>query len=156
MKVFISTVVFIFLILSTPILKAQELRFDQESEPSDSLQVRKSSGEMDIDRLIVNETITKAGNDFHEMFFTQWLWPEALSDEAFIVVISERPFRGIFTQIRISINDLLVFESFLQPKYDQVENLSSWAVEQVSNYILHYQDILRQLEGEDLAGTGIY
>lgn len=111
--------------------------------------------EIEIDRLIVDETISKAGYDFIELFNTQWNWPEPLT-EAFIMVIAERPYRGISTQVVITVNDLVVFESFLQTRYDYLENLVELAIEQTTAYIINYEEIIKQLEGADTQGTGIY
>jgi|APTNR8051073442_1049403.scaffolds.fasta_scaffold00032_175 curli production assembly/transport component CsgE len=111
--------------------------------------------EIEIDRLIVDETISKAGYDFIELFNTQWNWPEPLT-EAFIMVIAERPYRGISTQVVITVNDLVVFESFLQTRYDYLENLAELAIEQTTAYIINYEEIIKQLEAADTQGTGIY
>jgi Curli assembly protein CsgE len=93
--------------------------------------------------------------NFKELFFTLWSWPPAL-DGSFIIVIAERPYRGISTQIMILINDLVVFESFLQTRYDVLEYLAQIATEQASGYIVNYSAIMKQLESDDTHGTGIY
>lgn len=111
--------------------------------------------QIEIDRLIVNETITKAGHDFTELFNASWNWPEPLK-ESFIMIISERPFRGISTQLLITVNDLVVFESLLQTRYDFLEYLAVVAIEQTANYVINYEDIIKQLEGLDTQGSGIY
>ncbi len=110
---------------------------------------------IEVDRLIINEAISKAGYDFVEMFEAAWNWPEP-STETFTMVIMERPYRGISTQILIIINDLVVFESFLQSRYEYLEFLTGMAVEQAASYVFNYQDIMKQLEGADVKGTGIY
>lgn len=113
-----------------------------------------SFDQFEIDKLIVNETISKAGNEFTELFFSIWNWPT--THENFIIVITERPFRGISSQVLISVNELVVFESFLQPRYDVLESLAELAMEQTSEYITNYETIMKQLEGEDTRGNGIY
>ncbi len=109
----------------------------------------------EIDRLIVDETISKAGHDFLELFFARWTWPD-LSNGSFMMVVEERPFRGISTQVVISVNDLVVFESFLQARYEYLEYLAETAIEQTTSYLNNYELIVRQLEGIDMKGTGIY
>jgi len=52
--------------------------------------------------------------------------------------------------------DILVFESFLQPRYDALVELAGYAQAFVTNKILSYEDVLRQLQGDDMSGTGIY
>ena len=110
---------------------------------------------MEIDKLIVNSTITKAGNDFQELFYSQWSWP-VNTNTAFIITITERPFRGTSTQILVKVNDLKVFEGFLQPRYDYLESISQQAVARAKRYIINYNDIMKSLQGEDQVGTGIY
>lgn len=110
---------------------------------------------IEIDRLIVDETMSKAGYDFLELFQAKWIWPPAL-DDPFQIVVTERPFRGITTQVIITLNDLVVFESFLQTRYDVLESLSEAAVEQTFAYLMNYESIMQQLAGDDVAGNGIY
>ncbi len=111
--------------------------------------------QIEIDRLIIDETISKAGYDFFELFNSYWTWPEP-SKESFILVIAERPYRGISTQVIISVNELIVFESFLQTRYDFLEYLAGLAAEQTIGYIINYEDIIKQLEGADAQGNGIF
>ncbi|ELR71923.1 hypothetical protein C900_02162 [Fulvivirga imtechensis AK7] len=110
---------------------------------------------IEIDKLIVDETISKAGHEFMEIFFSLWSWPQ-VSNGSFMMMIKERPFRGISTTITITINDLTVFESFLQTRYDVLESLAQMAAEQTYSYLMNYDNIMKQLEGKDMQGTGIY
>src|SRR5687767_15874158 len=73
--------------------------------------------DLEIGELIIDNTFSKAGNDFQQMFNTRWIWPEK-SAEQFIITISEKPSFVNSTIVEISINELKVFESFLQPRYD--------------------------------------
>lgn len=109
----------------------------------------------EIDQLIINETISKVGLDFQEIFYNKWNWPTGLTDP-FIIVISERPVFGTNTQIEIIVNDITVFQSFLQPRYDVLEEIAMQAADIATQYILNYQEVLKQLSGDDMAGTGIY
>jgi curli production assembly/transport component CsgE len=165
MKLSIVVGLIFFCLFFRPEVYAQQQPSDQQKEiqqknPSATDTTRLLNGhstidEIEIDRLIVDETISKAGYDFIELFNTQWNWPEPLT-EAFIMVIAERPYRGISTQVVITVNDLVVFESFLQTRYDYLENLAELAIEQTTAYIINYEEIIKQLEGADTQGTGIY
>lgn len=127
--------------------------------PIDTLSPASKNGseldEIEIDKLIIDETISKAGYDFIELFFAQWNWPPQI-EGAFIIVITERPFRGISTQILISVNDLQVFDSFLQTRYDYLEYIAGAAIDQTTAYIVNYEEIVKQLGGEDVSGSGIF
>lgn len=109
----------------------------------------------EINQLIINETISKLGLDFQELFYTKWNWPTGLTDP-FIIVISERPVFGTNTQIEIIVNDIPVYQSFLQPRYDVLEELAGQAVDIATQYIVNFQEVLKQLSAEDMTGTGIY
>jgi curli production assembly/transport component CsgE len=150
--------------LAQPRVEAQETPVGRETEgynefqsdsPNASMSADTTNYLVEIDRLIVDETISKAGHDFMELFFNAWNWP-AIANGSFMMVLTERPFRGISTQIIISVNDLVVFESFLQSRYDFLETLTEQAIEQTTNYLINYESILKELEGADMKGTGIY
>jgi curli production assembly/transport component CsgE len=109
---------------------------------------------LEIDGLIFDETKTKNGRDFYDRFFRKWEPPENARN--YSIFIKEKPFRVTTTQIEIRINETLVFQSFLQLKSEFIEVLSEQAVIQTKLYLQNYEDILQQIEGEDLSGSGIY
>lgn len=115
----------------------------------------KSAVEVEIGQLMIDNTFSKAGSDFRQIFHTLWTWPPQ-NAEQFIITISERPSLLNSTLIEITVNELKVFERFLQPRYDVLEELAAQAVDVTLQYILNYQDIVKQLGGEDLSGSGIY
>lgn len=111
--------------------------------------------ELEISQLIIDNTFSKAGNDFQQLFSTRWNWP-AQSAGQFLITISEKPSFVNSTIVEISINDLKVFESFLQPRYDILEEVAGQAIDITLQYILNYEDVVKELSGEDLSGSGIY
>jgi curli production assembly/transport component CsgE len=128
------------------ILSAQETN----TGPSDSRVF-----EEEIGQLLLDQTYSKVGNDFQQIFNTQWNWPEQ-TDEQFIIFIKERPAMGNSSIIEISINDLKVFESFLQPRLEALEEIAAQAIDVTTQYIINYNEVIKQLEGEEMSGTGIY
>jgi len=121
----------------------------------DTLITENKQLDIEIDKLFVNETITKAGNDFHELFYSQWTWPEQLK-ASFIIVIKEKPLLANTTLISILINDVLIFEQPLQPRLDYLESIVGLATMQTTGYLNNYEAIIRSLEGEDIQGSGIF
>ena len=117
--------------------------------------VSQTNPELEIGQLIIDNTFSKAGNDFQQLFNTRWNWP-VQNSEQFIITISEKPSFINSTIVEISINDLKVFESFLQPRYDILEETAAQAIDITLQYILNYEDVLKELSGEDLSGSGIY
>ncbi|MEX2231447.1 MAG: CsgE family curli-type amyloid fiber assembly protein [Cyclobacteriaceae bacterium] len=118
-------------------------------------QTEKAGLDLEIGELIIDNTFSKAGNDFQQMFNTRWIWPEQSAEE-FIITISEKPSFVNSTIVEITINELKVFESFLQPRYDILEETAVQAIDITLQYILNYEDVVKELSGEDLSGSGIY
>ena len=117
--------------------------------------VNQTNPELEIGQLIIDDTFSKAGNDFQQLFYTRWNWP-VQNAEQFIITISEKPSFINSTIVEITINDLKVFESFLQPRYDILEETAAQAIDITLQYILNYEDVVKELSGEDLSGSGIY
>ena len=111
--------------------------------------------DLEIAQLIIDNTFSKAGNDFQQLFNTKWTWPLQKAEQ-FIITITEKPSFVNSTLIEITINDLKVYESFLQPRYDVLEETADQAIEITLQYILNYEDVVKQLSGDDLVGSGIY
>lgn len=122
---------------------------------ADTVRRKTEFQEIEIGQLIIDNTFSKAGNDFQQIFNTLWNWP--LHDgEEFIITIGERPSFSNATLIEVRVNDLKVFERFLQPRYDAVEETATQAMDLTLQYILNYEEIVKELNGEDLSGSGIY
>jgi curli production assembly/transport component CsgE len=111
--------------------------------------------DLEVDQLIFNETLSKGGSDFYEIFYANWSWPAGIKG-SYSVIISERPILGRSTMIEISVNQIKVFENFLQPRYDLIEELSLNSITAVQEAITNYYEIIKELSGNDLLGTGIY
>jgi len=109
---------------------------------------------LEIDGLLVNNTKTKNGSDFYEFFYRDWVAP--VNAHNYSIFITEKPYRLTTTQIEIHINETLVFQSFLQPRSDIVEALAKQAVAQTTMYLINYDEIVKQLGGEDRSGSGIF
>ncbi len=110
--------------------------------------------QLEIDELIVNATFSKPGNDFFYYYSNSFVWPEASGD--FIVQVTEKPFRLNNTQITIRVNELVVFQNMLQPRTSYLEELAVYAQRVTANYIINYQQIMKELDGDDRTGSGIY
>ena len=114
----------------------------------------KKDAEIEIDGLLVNNTKTKNGNDFYELFFRDWIAP--VNARNYTISINEKPYRITTTMIEIKINETVVFQSFLQPRIDIIEGIAQQSIARTRTYLENYEQIVKQLEGEDLSGTGIY
>lgn len=110
--------------------------------------------DLEIDGLIFDETKTKSGREFYDLFYRDWEAPSNAKN--YSIFVAEKPYRLSTTQIQVSINETLVFQSFLQPRGDIVETLAQQAVARTQVYLQNYEAILKQLEGDDRAGSGIF
>ncbi|MFW6275251.1 MAG: CsgE family curli-type amyloid fiber assembly protein [bacterium] len=110
--------------------------------------------DIEISGLLFDETITKVGKDFYDMFYNKWQFPE--TNESFFITFSERPMPGLGTRVTITIDDTQIFQQFVKPNYEQMELLSDYAVQILNNYIVDYEKIKKQLDQGDQTGSGIF
>ena len=110
--------------------------------------------DLEIGEMIFDETITKVGRDFYELFFNGWSNPTDITD--FSISISEMPMPGVGTQITVTIDDQEILKQFIRPNQEMIEMLAEYSVGLAAQYLLNYQEIQAQLLNEDQAGTGIY
>lgn len=127
------------------------------AQSTDSLFIEKNDTtviDIEITGLVFDETMTKIGKDFYDMFYNKWEFPK--SGDNFFITVSEKPMPGMGTRINIVIDDNLVFEQFVRPNYEQMVILTDYAVNILNNYIINYEAMKRQLDEGDQAGSGIF
>ena len=107
-----------------------------------------------IEGLIVDETFSKIGHDFYDLFYAGWERPKNIKD--FTITISEKPLPQLGTQITILINDNPIFQRFIQPRYEIIEEMAHEGLEIAYSYLENYNQIQKELQGEDMQGTGIF
>lgn len=105
----------------------------------------RSSADLEVDGLIVDETITKIGRDFYDVFHRQWEAPPSVKN--FTILIKERPTRGNGALIQVAVNDEVLFEQQLQPRYDVIEETASYVATGLYEYLARNQ-LQQQLEAE--------
>ena len=108
----------------------------------------------EIDGLLIDETLTKTGHDFYDVFYSAWEAPEQVNN--YTVRIIERPLRGRGFQIIVSVNDVEIIEENLQPRYDMLEAAAQNAVETTRDYLLNYENLKNQIDTDDQHGTGLF
>lgn len=105
----------------------------------------RNSADLEIDGLIVDETITKIGRDFYQIFQRQWEQPAMAKN--FTILIKELPARGNGALIQVAVNDQDVMEQHVQPKYDLIEEIAIYATGLVYEFLVRDQ-LQQQLEAE--------
>ena len=108
----------------------------------------------EIEGLVVDQTITKVGHDFYDVFFTSWEAPANAGD--FTITIREKPARGTNILISVDVNDNELLELPLQPKQEVIEETAAYAVSVASEYITDARNVSQQLETGDQNGSGIF
>jgi len=106
--------------------------------------------DMEIDGLIMDETISKVGRDFFDMFYATWNAPKNAKN--FTIAIKEMVLPGLATQITILVNDEEVFKQRVQPRNDIMEQISNYAIYKTTRYLSNYERMKSQLDGDDQSG----
>ncbi|MFC5270408.1 CsgE family curli-type amyloid fiber assembly protein [Adhaeribacter terreus] len=120
----------------------------------DKQQKAESALIFEIDGLLIDETLTKTGHDFYDIFYSSWEAPEQVNN--YTVRIIERPLRGRGFQIIVAVNDVEIIEENLQPRYDMLEAAALNAVESTRGYLLNYENLKNQIDSDDQQGTGLF
>jgi curli production assembly/transport component CsgE len=107
-----------------------------------------------IDGLIVDETVSKLGRDFYELFYSYWSAPPA--GEQYMIFVREQSQPGMGSRISVWLNDTELFSQQVQPRYELLEEYASYAVQLTASYISEYARMVQQLETEDQEGSGIF
>ena len=104
--------------------------------------------------LIMDNTRTRAGHDFYELFYTAW---EPLpSTDNLVISVEEYPFRALTTIIKIKLDDIEVFSQNIHPQSRYLEAIAPMAAQIVRQRVEMLQALKRDLEEEDRKGSGIY
>ena len=114
----------------------------------------KRDADLEIDGLLIDETKTKSGRDFFDFFYRDWEAPQDAKNYSIFVV--ERPFRANQTLIEVLINETLVYQTFLQPRLDYIEEIVGDSIAITQMYLARYEELIRELDGDDRRGSGIF
>jgi hypothetical protein len=96
---------------------------------------------VEIDGMIHDDTRSKVGRDFYDVFYANWQAPEEASH--FSIRISEQPTPNMGTMVSVHVNDAETFQTRLQPRYDFIEEAGRYAVRM--SY-LHLQNNQQQFQ----------
>lgn len=110
--------------------------------------------EYEVDGLIVPNTISRAGRDFYDIFFSKWEAPKGVKN--FIIIIKEKPIPQMGTEISIIVKEMEIFKEKIQPRYDIIEDYAKYAIDVVKDFLKHYTLIQKELSGEDMSGSGMF
>lgn len=156
MRIDLMSILLIVSMFSLTSLSAQTEDGTDSLKTLSSQQIRQAIDPLDLEigEMIFDETITKVGRDFYELFFNSWSNPTEIKD--FSMTISEKPMPGIGTQITVTIDDQEILKQFVRPNQEMIEMLAEYTVGLATQYLLNYQEIQAQLQSADQTGTGIF
>lgn len=92
---------------------------------------------LQIDGLVIDETMSKVGRDFYNFFYSEWDSPADAHN--YTITVSETPMPNYNTQVTIKVNDTSVFQANLQPRYEEIEGAAQQGVGRTVWYLQNYQ-----------------
>ena len=110
--------------------------------------------DLELDGLIINETRSKIGRDFYDVFYRSWLAPKEARD--FVIRIRELPARGRIARISIEVNNEEVTQRVLQPRPEIIRSQARYAIRIVQQRLIARSAINKEIENEDQQGSGIF
>lgn len=116
--------------------------------------VKRSFDNLEIDGLIIDETRTKIGRDFYDLFYTKWIAPQKAS--SFSILIKELPSRGRGARVSILVNEQEVVQRFVPPNYETIELVVNNSIGRVRRHLQKNENLKKQLLKEDQSGSGIF
>jgi curli production assembly/transport component CsgE len=112
---------------SAPIIDAQDFIDTGVMEGSDMLEEG-----LEIGGMLTDDTVTRFGHDLFDAFNSAWRPPEGAS---YNITFSERndASRGSF--ITVKLNDTLIYEGFLTPRQDAINDLGKGLAKDIRNLV---------------------
>ncbi len=116
--------------------------------------VNSTSDAIEIDGLIIDETRSKPARDFYELFYNKWSPPPNAKD--YSITIRELPSRGRSARIAVEVNDQVLLQRFLQPRYELIGAQVEQAIRLLRHHLDNTENLKQQMGNEDQKGSGIY
>ena len=88
---------------------------------------------LEIDGMVIDETRSKVGRDFYDLFYQTWQAPQEVS--RFTITISEQPAPGLGTIVTVKANETETFRHRLQPHYEVIQEAARFAVRITHNHL---------------------
>ncbi len=93
---------------------------------------------LELDGMIHDDTRSKIGRDFFDVFYSEWQPPDNARNYA--VRINELPAPNMGTTIIIKVNHTEIFNMRLQPRYDFIEEVARVAARRTYQYVQQNTD----------------
>lgn len=112
---------------------------DEEKDSVDEKQMRRVERKlfMELDGMVIDDTRSKIGRDFYDVFYQRWTPPEDAYN--YTVRITEKPVPSLGSMITVHVNDIQTFRYRLPPRYDLIEQAAVFAVAVTRRYLIEFQ-----------------
>jgi len=81
---------------------------------------------LEIDGLVVDQTLTKLGRDFYDAFYRAWSPPAGAFN--FTITVQEQPLPNVGTSVTLLVNDEVTYQARLQPREEVILGAAQQAV----------------------------
>ena len=88
---------------------------------------------LEIDGMVHDETRSKVGRDFYDVFYSYWQSPPQANN--FTIRVSEQPSPNLGTTIYVEVNHTETFRMRLQPRYEMIQEAGKYAVRQTYSHL---------------------
>lgn len=102
--------------------------------------VREASDDGGLEGLVIDETLTRLGRAFYDVFYRHWQTPPEAGFHTIRVVEEPRPGRG--TLVQVNVNDASIYQTRLQPGADALGNHPLRAAQRTYRYLQSGQGTL--------------
>ncbi len=93
--------------------------------------------------MVIQDTKTKAGNDFYDMFYSSYLTNNINGEK--IVKIEERLAIGNNTQMNVLVGDKVVVQFFVNPRNQYLKSMADKSIYKVISYFQRLKDTEEQI-----------
>lgn len=101
--------------------------------------------ELELGGFVLDETRSKMGRDFYELFYQKWKAPKNAGN--YTLTITEQPSIGRGSLVTLKLDYERIFSARLQPRYEYIEAVSEQAVQRVQQIMQQQSQVQEQLSG---------
>lgn len=99
-----------------------------------------------VENLLIDKTKTKVGHDFYELFSI--FWEESADIKGSNIIIEEVTDPQFGSKISVVIQDFIVYQSLITPRFDDLEERAKEAAEITKDFLLNWHKYQKYLEEE--------
>jgi len=102
-------------------------------EKSEAKQQEENFRRLNAGGMILDESRSKMGSDFYNIFYTNWESPN--EQFSFTITISERPTPSLGTVVLVKVDGQNVFQNRLEPRFHKIELAAKNAIQVCQRYL---------------------